>query len=114
MIAWVSPARTVRFTPVRISLVPPSTAIETCRSWISRVDMWWVLLGSDAGDGELGLDGRFEALAQRGEGDLGQDLAEEAAHDQPARRVLGDAAALQVEQLLVVEPARGAGVAGAD
>ncbi len=42
------------------------------------------------------------------------DVGEEAAHDQPPRLVLGDAAGLQVEQLLVVEPAGGAGVAGAD
>ena len=39
---------------------------------------------------------------------------EEAAHDQPAGLVLGDAARLQVEQLLVVEAPGGAGVAGAD
>ena len=47
-----------------------------------------------------------------GERDLGDDLAEEAADDEPAGHVLGDAAALQVEQLLVVEPPGRAGVAG--
>src|SRR6201991_2019921 len=117
MTAWVSPARTVRSTPFRISLAPSSVATETCRSLISRVDMsvgcsvWW---GSGAGDRQLGLDGRFQALAQLGQCDLGQDLAEEAADHQPACDVLGDAAALQVEQLLVVETARGARLPGSD
>ena len=49
-----------------------------------------------------------------GHGDLGDHLAEEAAHHQPAGLVFGDAAGLQVEQLLVVETAGGAGVSGAD
>ncbi len=49
-----------------------------------------------------------------GNADLLDQLVEEAADDQPAGLVLGDAAGLQVEQLLVVEPAGGAGVAGAD
>src|SRR4051794_35550435 len=39
MIAWVSPWRTVRSTPRRISLVPCSVSTLTCRSRISRVDM---------------------------------------------------------------------------
>ena len=49
-----------------------------------------------------------------GHADLVDDVGEEAADDQPARLVLGDAAGLQVEQLLVVEPAGRAGVTGAD
>src|SRR3954451_13203199 len=39
MIAWVSPERTVRSTPRRISLVLCSAATSTCRSRISRVAM---------------------------------------------------------------------------
>jgi hypothetical protein len=39
MIACVSPARTVRSTPRRISLVPCSDSTLTCRSRISRVAM---------------------------------------------------------------------------
>ncbi len=46
--------------------------------------------------------------------DLGDDLAEEAAHHQAAGLLLGDSAGLQVEQLLVVETAGGAGMSGAD
>ena len=65
------------------------------------------------GDGELGLDGRLQPLPQLGDGDLAEDLAEEPADDQPPRDVLRDAAALQVEQLLVVEAAGGARVPGA-
>src|SRR5690242_12527664 len=113
MIAWISPGRTVRSTPRRISLAPPSAATSTCRSLISSVDIsstpWW----SGSGDGELGLDGRLQPFTQLGQGQAGEDLAEEAADDQAARDVFGDAPALQVEQLLVVEAARGAGVPGA-
>jgi hypothetical protein len=39
MIAWVSPSRTVRVTPLRISFSPSSVVTETCRSLISRVLM---------------------------------------------------------------------------
>ena len=42
------------------------------------------------------------------------DLGEESEHDEASRLVLGDAARLQVEQLLVVEPTGGARVAGAE
>src|SRR5215211_2047394 len=119
MIAWVSPARTVRSTPLRISLGPPSAATSACRSLISRVDMVFECsrcggtVRSDAGDGELGLDGRLQPFTQLGKGKAGEDLAEEPADDQAARDVFRDAAALQVEQLLVVEPARRARVPGA-
>ena len=41
-------------------------------------------------------------------------LAEEAAHDEAAGLVFGDAAGPQIEQLLVVESSGGAGVSGAD
>src|SRR6185369_15256922 len=107
MIAWISPARTVRSTPRRISLAPPSAATSTCRSLISSVDMMCAPCGgekgSDARDGELGLDGRLQPFTQLGKGKAGEDLAEEPADDQPPRDVLRDAPALQVEQLLVVE-----------
>src|SRR5215203_5459957 len=39
MIAWVSPCFTVRSTPRRISVGPPSVSTETCRSLISSVAM---------------------------------------------------------------------------
>ena len=45
MIACTSPELTVRSTPRRISLAPASVSTETCRSRISRVDMWFRLLG---------------------------------------------------------------------
>ena len=48
-----------------------------------------------------------------GMGMLAEDLAEEPADDQPPGDVLRDAAALQVEQLLVVEAPGRAGVPGA-
>src|SRR3954449_430453 len=38
MIAWVSPERTVRSTPRRISLVSSPSPTVTCRSRISRTD----------------------------------------------------------------------------
>ena len=47
-----------------------------------------------------------------GDADLLHDLGEEAEHDEAAGLVFGDAASLQVEQLLVVEAAGGARVAG--
>src|SRR4051812_22150464 len=110
MIACVSPARTVRFTPRRISFGPSSVVTEACRSLISRVDICggrsvcgsgWSL---GAGQRELGLDGLVEPLAHVRQRDPVQDLAEERTHDQAPRVGLGDTATLQVEQLLVVEP----------
>src|SRR6478609_6536210 len=44
MMAWVWPVLMVRLTPFRISLVPCSVSMLTCRSLISRVDMCLVLL----------------------------------------------------------------------
>ena len=63
--------------------------------------------------GEPGLDRVAEPLAQRLDRDLVDQLGEEAADHQPARLVLRDAPGHQVEQLLVVEAAGRAGVAGA-
>ena len=220
MIAWVSPDRTVRSTPRRISLAPSSVSTVTCRSRISRVDMGSQFSFGDGdehvvavdlhgvdgdGDGgrqagrlagaqvearavqpaldravldlalgqrdvgvrcrcrrwrgcrrrcrarsptrlpstsaataptsgrsstaqtrtkrqrlahalhrlgrradrprELGVDGRHQVLLHLRHADPLHDVGEEAAHDQAAGLVLGDAARLQVEQLLVVEPA---------
>src|ERR671921_2794829 len=51
MMAWVSPVRMVRLTPFRISLVPCSVSMLTCRSLISRVDMCLVLLCTVPGGG---------------------------------------------------------------
>src|SRR3954467_7000959 len=100
MIAWVSPARTVRLTPRRISFGPSSVVTEACRSLISKVDMCSqnsVVCGGcpglDARHGQFGLDRRLEPLAQLGQRDAAQDLAEEAAYDQAPRDVLGDAPA---------------------
>ena len=56
---------------------------------------------------------RWRPAAPRSrDADLADDVVEEAVHDQPTRLVLRDAARLQVEQLLVVEPAGGRRVAG--
>ena len=60
------------------------------------------------------FDGFGEALTHGGHGDLLDQLAEEATDDQAAGLVLGDAAGLQIEQLLVVETSGGTGVSGAD
>src|SRR6476661_1844784 len=43
MMACVSPVLMVRLTPFRISLVPCSVSMLTCRSLISRVDMLFFL-----------------------------------------------------------------------
>ena len=53
-----------------------------------------------------------QAVLDLGDADPADDAGEEAAHDEAAGLVLGDAARLQVEQLLVVEPACGGGVPG--
>ena len=62
---------------------------------------------------ELALDRLGQLLLEGGHADLLHDLAEEADHDEATGLVLGDAAGLQVEQLLVVEAPGGARVAGA-
>ena len=54
---------------------------------------------------ELVLDLAQQPLLELGDTDLLDDLGEEAAHDQAPGLVLRDAPRLQVEQLLVVEPA---------
>src|SRR3954447_15713393 len=69
----------------------------------------------EAGEGaETLLDRAHETVLEGGDADVLDDVGEEAADDQATRGLGVDAARAQVEQLLVVEPARGAGVAGAD
>src|SRR5689334_8229365 len=60
MIAWVSPSRMVRSTPLRISLGPSSVCTETCRSLISSVAMSVL---SDVG---VGVDQYVVAVDPRG------------------------------------------------
>src|ERR1700712_4831838 len=62
MIAWVSPERTVRSTPRRISLVSSPSPTVTCRLRISRTDMLLLscwLVGRTHG-GEGGVDGDID------------------------------------------------------
>src|SRR4051812_39055344 len=56
MIAWVSPERTVRSTPRRISLASSPSPTVTCRSRISRTDnsSYSSVVGRD-GEGAVGL-----------------------------------------------------------
>src|SRR3954462_10639348 len=72
MIAWVSPERTVRSTPRRISLVSSPSPTGTCRSRISRTDNFSLL--AVGRDGEtavaLGVDQHVIPLhADRVDGD---------------------------------------------
>src|SRR3954471_4496101 len=72
MIAWVSPERTVRSTPRRISLVSSPSPTVTCRSRISRTDNFSLL--AVGRDGEtavaLGVDQHVIPLhADRVDGD---------------------------------------------
>src|SRR3954453_5513858 len=72
MIAWVSPERTVRSTPRRISLVSSPSPTVTCRSRISRTDNFSLL--AVGRDGEtavaLGVDVHVPSLhADRVDGD---------------------------------------------
>src|SRR5215213_865821 len=60
------------------------------------------------------LDAAHEPVLQLGDADVLDDVGEEAADDEPSRGLGVDAPRAEVEQLLVVEPAGGAGVAGAD
>src|SRR5262245_18650558 len=114
MTACVSPARMVRSTPARISFSTSSATTETCRSLISRVAICpSSLVMTHADRGKLRLDRRLQALAHLRDVDLQQDLVEEPANDKAPRGVLGNSPRLQVEQLLVVEPAGGARVPGA-
>src|SRR6476469_7464487 len=55
MIAWVSPARTVRSTPRRISLASSPSPTVTCRLRISRTDT--LVRSSVAGRGGKGAVG---------------------------------------------------------
>src|SRR3954465_212301 len=61
---------------------------------------------------ELVLHGGRDPLTHILQRDLGDDLGEEAANDQPSRLAGRDAAGHQVEQRLVVEPAGRARVPG--
>ena len=63
---------------------------------------------------QFGLDRRDESGLEFGRADLLHDLGEEAEHDEAARLVFADAASHEVEQVLVVETAGRARVAGAD
>src|SRR3954463_5175230 len=60
MIAWVSPERTVRSTPRRISLTSSPSPTVTCRSRISRTDTLLLAPSAAGRDGEgavaLGVD----------------------------------------------------------
>src|SRR3954452_5127222 len=60
------------------------------------------------------LDGVHQPVLQLGDADVLDDVGEEAADDQPTRGLGVDATGAEVEQLLVIEPAGGARVAGAD
>src|SRR3954467_5257767 len=63
---------------------------------------------------EAGLDGAHQAVLQLGDAEVLDDVGEEPADDEAAGGLGVDPPRAQVEQLLVVEPAGGAGVAGAD
>src|SRR5690606_31683813 len=63
------------------------------------------------GSPQLGDNGVEQALLDLGVADLLDDLGEEAEHDETTCLILGDAARLQVEELLVVEAPGGARVA---
>ncbi len=67
-----------------------------------------------ADDGEFGFDGLGRPLDHRVDAQLVQHFTEEAAHHEAPGDRFGDPAGEQVEQLLVVEPTGGAGVARAD
>ena len=62
--------------------------------------------------GQLVLDGRDETLLQVGHTDATDDVVEEAVHDESAGFLLLDAAAHEVEEVLVVEASGGGRVAG--
>src|SRR5437867_390824 len=55
-------------------------------------------------------DGRLQAVADLGQGHPVQDLLEEAGHDEPLGLLEGDAPALHVEQLVVVDGSDAGGV----
>src|SRR3954470_9244349 len=63
---------------------------------------------------EAGLDGAHQAVLQLGDAEVLHDVGEEAADDEAPGGLGVDAPRAEVEQLLVVEPAGGAGVPGAD
>src|SRR5687767_11086871 len=67
MIAWVSPSRTVRVTPLRISLGPSSVSTETRRSLISRVLMPLGSLRNRSRRSEAGEAKDFVGYSLRGD-----------------------------------------------
>src|SRR6476620_7471068 len=75
MMAWVWPVLMVRLTPFRISLVPCSVSMLTCRSLISRVDMCLVLLCTAAGAAVRFLVDKFLGVAGCRPGGAGVVLA---------------------------------------
>src|SRR5690606_10803299 len=56
MIACVSPLRMVRFTPLRMGVVPSSVSTVTCRSRISRTAMSVFLLHVDVNEHVVAVD----------------------------------------------------------
>src|SRR5690606_11128680 len=56
MIACVSPLRMVRFTPLRMGVVPASVSTVTCRSRISRTAMSVFLLHVDVNEHVVAVD----------------------------------------------------------
>ena len=111
---WLEPM--VRSTPRRIGLGP--SLVSTCKSrfLISRVLTSFsltYLIGSgfqQPVDFKFCFDGTHQAFFHLGHGNFGHDFIEEAQHHQAASLNLGNTASAQVEQLLVVETAGGAGV----
>src|SRR5436305_12301373 len=89
MIAWVSPDRTVRSTPLRISVRSSPSPTVTCRSRItSSLILRTLQLGGEA---QSGLDRGHDLPLDVRDADALDDVGEEASDDQAPGLVLRDA-----------------------
>src|SRR6478609_3900376 len=99
------PPRPRRRRRARRAAPPPGRGPRWCRRAVRSRRALGGAVDDRHGLAQLALDRLEQTLLDGLDADLGDELREEAAHDEAARLDLGDAAGLQVEELLVVEPA---------
>src|SRR5512143_856409 len=117
--AWVQVSSIAKSSPssarttANACLPPAATARSARRAEPGARSFALQATCSLMGHPQLSVDGAHQALLDVGHADLRDEVGEEAAHDHPSRLVLRNAPGLEVEHLLIVEPAGRRRVAGA-